>query len=882
MIDKNLKGSVWRKWDLHIHSNASDGKGTSNEIIDKALEQELSVIALTDHHTVKGIDEAKRYGKEKGITVISGIEFRTEYGHKSVHMIGLFPDSSNGIVLDQKALYELVLNPLRLSETAIVNKGKEEKPDADDEEAFKIGMFMLQVDFKEAANIIHKYGGLVSVHAGNKTNSIEEMKHAGNSPKNVDSIEDSLGTVKKELMGRYIDICDIQKSSEARFYLEQWDKPSIATSDAHSVEEIGCKFTWIKADPTFEGLRQIIYEPNERVCIQEHMPEAKSDYQLIDYVTIQHDDFGKQRIPFNPNLNAIIGGRSSGKSILLGSIAKMANFQGEIKAENQRYNEYIESLISGMELVWKDGGAEQNRKVEYFPQSYINSLASNSGEVINLIEEILKGDDTKRLKFEDNNDDISENKIKIANEIEMFFKLQYKINEIDEKVDNIGNKDGLEKEIGKIEIEIDKIKKKGFSGITESEEKDYTMKNERKAELESVININEGIIKKLSKLESMLITKEIDTELIEFPKDLQLGLKQKFDDISSEANLRWKNIIIDEKQSQKEKNIIATEEIEKINTSEDYLKCQNYYEENKAYMELSNRLKNEKEKLNMIDDFIQKRGVLVESLGGSKKKIIDLQRKYMGIGKRLCKEISLDRDDVKIIPYISFKQSEYTNLMESRLHKRGNDNSKIISYIYDEEDEFYTMLGEIFDALAENRLTLKGGGDSKQLILDLFSNNYFEMQYEVEYQGDTLSSMSEGKKAFVILRMLLDFSENKCPILIDQPEDDLDNRAIYTELVTYLRKKKKERQIILVTHNPNVVVGADSEQIIVANQHGIQNENQDNIKFEYLSGALEDVGNTDKSLSILLGQGIRSHVCDILEGGDIAFMKRERKYQLNV
>jgi len=86
------RGSEWHKWDLHIHSNASDGKATPQQIIAKAKEKGLSVIAITDHHTVRNVDEIKRLGLENGIHVISGVEFRTEYGEKSVHIIGLFPD----------------------------------------------------------------------------------------------------------------------------------------------------------------------------------------------------------------------------------------------------------------------------------------------------------------------------------------------------------------------------------------------------------------------------------------------------------------------------------------------------------------------------------------------------------------------------------------------------------------------------------------------------------------------------------------------------------------------------------------------------------------------------------------------------------------------
>ncbi len=110
-------------------------------------------------------------------------------------------------------------------------------------------------------------------------------------------------------------------------------------------------------------------------------------------------------------------------------------------------------------------------------------------------------------------------------------------------------------------------------------------------------------------------------------------------------------------------------------------------------------------------------------------------------------------------------------------------------------------------------------------------------------------------------------------------EDSLDNRAIYSDLVQYLKQKKKERQIILVTHNPNVVIGTDAEQVIVANQNGIKTKNKDDKKFQYISGALENTipKKTNEEI-ILVSQGIREHVCEILEGGEEAFSKREKKY----
>ena len=146
------------------------------------------------------------------------------------------------------------------------------------------------------------------------------------------------------------------------------------------------------------------------------------------------------------------------------------------------------------------------------------------------------------------------------------------------------------------------------------------------------------------------------------------------------------------------------------------------------------------------------------------------------------------------------------------------------------------------------------------------------------FDGDSFTTMSEGKKAFIVLRLLLDFDDSLCPIMIDQPEDDLDNRAIYDKLVEYLRKQKSKRQIILATHNPNVVVGADSELVIVANQNGLDSKNQDSLKFEYYGNSLENSFEDKSSQTILLSKGIREHVCEILEGGNLAFEIREKKY----
>lgn len=196
------------------------------------------------------------------------------------------------------------------------------------------------------------------------------------------------------------------------------------------------------------------------------------------------------------------------------------------------------------------------------------------------------------------------------------------------------------------------------------------------------------------------------------------------------------------------------------------------------------------------------------------------------------------------------------------------------------QQEYFNSTHNLFEKLITNSVTLKGGNNNLGLSQKILATNFFEITYNIIYE-DIFQQMSEGKKAFVVLMLLLDFSNKDCPILIDQPEDDLDNRAIFKDLVKYLKQKKKERQIILVTHNPNIVVGADSELTIVANQNGIDTPNLHDSKFQYTSGSLENTKEFDKTIKpILHSQGIKEHVCEILEGGNEAFKQREMKYDI--
>ncbi|MDD5155091.1 MAG: PHP domain-containing protein, partial [Candidatus Omnitrophica bacterium] len=184
-----LRGSIWRKWDLHIHTPASydwDGScnATAEDIVKKAITENLSVIAITDHHTVEGIDDIVKAAKGKNITILPGVELRTDKGNKGIHIIGVFDNS-----VTPKSIYDKLLCPLKFSEDDIKT----------------IGDKQIYCNFEEACQKIHGLGGLVLLHAGQKSNGIEQLD------------SDIRATLKKDLAS-LVDIFEISAKKQVEDY----------------------------------------------------------------------------------------------------------------------------------------------------------------------------------------------------------------------------------------------------------------------------------------------------------------------------------------------------------------------------------------------------------------------------------------------------------------------------------------------------------------------------------------------------------------------------------------------------------------------------------------------------------------------------------------
>ncbi|WP_164121902.1 TrlF family AAA-like ATPase [Sphingobacterium sp. xlx-130] len=863
-INKYHKGSEWRKWDLHFHTPTSyDYKNksiTNQEIIDNLISNDIAVVAITDHHVidVERIQVLQKLGRDK-VTILPGIEFLCESrGSDPIHFIGIFPEKCN-----LQFIWEQIKNQTNIKR--IYGEGKSENE--------------VYCELEDTANLIHELGGITTIHAGSKTNTLDNITH-------------SLphGVAQKEDISRHIDVFELGSENDIEPYNKYVNPhlkksinkslPLVICSDNHNVKDYIVKQNlWIKADPNFEGLKQVIYEPEDRVFIQANKPEEKAGYQIIDHIEIVNESIFNDKLHLNQNLNSIIGGRSSGKSVLLGTIATKLKTTRPIEFLDKDYQNYVQSISDTIKVIWKDGQEENNREVEYFEQGYMHKIARDGSQLNKIVNDILiqKGkepilDEYKRF--------VTDNTKSIAGSVSDYFSLLADIQEKENKARDKGDKKGIEDEIAKLKEELQKL---SITAITDEEKAHYEQVKS------SILGHNQhiqfiaretGLIERLKSVS--IIKDNLDYELTSLSGEVKNQLSIYLNAIKADAQKKW----IDELDRMlglgQNAKMDSDQKIADFENDVVYLKVLQAYKDNSQLSEYEAKIKIQTDKLFEITNLLTEIDNLKTQVTETKGKIIEAHKSFYNNINDILSNLSDHQDGLAINAKYKFEGEQYRGLLNAGLNLQGYANRDLAEYQYDDFTGFERHQLNLFEKLENRQLTLKGGYDSQSLTSALLSTNFFSLSYDIEYEGDDFKKMSDGKKAFVVLKLLLDFSDKNCPILIDQPEDDLDNRAIYNNLVQYLRNKKKLRQVIVATHNPNIVVGADSELVICANQHGEKNLNSEAKKFQYVSGSLEHTfpRTVKKDEIILENQGTREHVCEVLEGGNIAFKLREKKYSI--
>ena len=1016
----NTRGSVWKKCDFHIHTPFSAlGNNYSSDfdyfvqcLFKKAIEKSISVIGITDYFTIDGYKKIKteylnnsiklnslftndeiekinkilllpniefRLNKIIQVIKITGTETRRENGRVNFHVI--FSDELPIKTIEENFLHDIDFvyesepnekdkrKKLKLDNLIELGKRlKAEQPDIKGEDS-EVGMIHAVVNDEQITELL-------------TSNNDFKDKYFIVVPTDEDlsviSWKSQDGLTRKVLLARAhllfssnqktIEFGLGEKAANTEEFIKEFKtiKPCIWGSDAHDLEKLFEpdleRYCWVKADPTFEGMRQILYEPKDRVFIGDYpalytrIKNNRSNYiESLEVNKITSYDgnkgvwFDNFKVQLGYELIAIIGNKGKGKSAIADIIGLLGNahvakqdfsFLNNEKFCQRGYSENFSGTLKWFDksentmLLNKNVDFNNVERVKYIPQSYLEKLCNN--EDSGFKEEINKVvfsrlDDADKLgkvsfaeleEFQTQiiNQKITDLKGKLLLNTKVVDALELKSTE--QYLKGIQNKLAAKRqELATHEIEKDKIKQ------VQNPEANESTSDEQRRKVELLTSINAEVIRlenlveienqslnvnKITYSELDLIKKEIISTsekfnewkiskgesyakhglnidetiqlVFDFTKidELLATVKAKIDtsnillskesiknDSSAELSLVVQLLEYTQKKESIEKELEKPfkdwQEYQKQLKSWEDRKKQllgsidtddtiQYFEKELFY--LNNNLKVE------IDLQISNRNSIVQEIYIQKQQIQDVYNKMKSAISEILEEYTADQN---ISIETSFKVNKlfYSQLFDY-LNRHGlfylngdNEIRKIInSYNFDETEQVLKFITYLFAA----DLRFKDG--RKQDFYNFIcSLDYLHPEYDLRLNNKSLSQLSPGEKGGLLLIFYLILDKNNKPLIIDQPEDNLDNQSVAEILVPYIKSAKKKRQIIMVTHNPNLAIVADAEQIIYMD---IDKEKDYIVSCN--TGGIENLV-------------MNNHIVDILEGKMKAFDNRRVKYK---
>lgn len=943
-----LNNGFGSNWDIYIAN-----------LFRMLIKQKIAVVGITDYFTINGYKKVKEeyltndkkletiFSTEeivqiKKILVIPNIEFRSNIfvGKNSINFHVIFSENTNIKDIEEKFLHEIDFvyegdpqsedKKRKLKEVNLIELGdtlKEQHTEFKSDSSLKVGMKNAVVDDKQISKILSDkrniFGGkYVFIVAADEDLSSIGWNSRDHLTRKV-LIQKSDFLFSSNINTRNWGLGKNPYNEGIQKFISEFKtlKPCIHGSDAHDFEYIGypcekrgkqshdcainkqdCKlrYCWIKADPTFEGLKQVIYEPEDRVAIQENDPmPLKSTQTIVNFkidgaVLAPELKFKEANIDLNKGIVAITGGKGGGKTALVDLIANLYedrmlcndknsfikrvteskranNLQTKIKLQNDReYGKEIKEriFIDEASIVYvAQGELEKHVEDPAHLESHINKLVFESNQIKD--SELLF--DYENIKNEILN---VNNKLKIINKT--IFDLECDTDS--QKEENII------KENKKLETDLEDAKNRvsnftqnlSLEKIREAEikQEQLTKLRDKKIQLNN-LNFSTKAAIEIAENNFQQFNEEI-SKIIDYTKKLELSYQFKkieYEDIELLRNLNNEvgKII---KKTITEIEIFQKELEENEKGIKEHTQLLDRVKELEKLIQLGKdkRLLIESKKAKLDIEYTNRQHLFAELFN----RIIEQRNKYIEIIKIFSTEKNDILSELEFTAELIFEQDRFIKVIRDLVDLR-----KIkINDVNDSDNDIQHFIDILLDLAIEPKfekvtnivagmqpLLLRISQNLKKsetinclTAYDSMFTNYLNIIPSVRYKKVKLPKLSLGQKATVLIKIYLAQGEN--PILIDSHDDHLDNEFIMDELVKALRQAKEHRQVIIVSNNGNVVVNSDAEQVIIACRN---NEGE----ISYDTGALED-------------PSIRAKLLCVLEGGKEAFNKRRQKYNVSI
>ncbi len=954
-------GSLWHRWDLHFHTPSSfeygDQRVTNEQIVERLILEQVRVVAVTDHHKidVNRIMELQKLGQEQ-ITVLPGIELRDEHGGKPIHYICIFPEDS-----DLDHVWTTLQGSLGLTPASIRDKGGDEK---------------LYVPISQGADITKKLGGLISIHAGAKSNSIEE----------IDNKEQFQQRIKYDITKSYVHLMeigqlkDIHRHFNTIFPATGLEKPLIICSDNHKIADYTVKAQlWLKADPTFRGLLMVLREPRDRVYIGDKPPEIvrveRNPTKYIRGVFFQRkpnapnfEKWFNGSVSCNPGLVAIVGNKGSGKSALADTVGLLGctkNSDSFSFLSRERFRHPTNGLAAYFDatIEWNSGEKvtkcladtikpEEVERVKYLPQDHVEKVCN---EIVGIgeqgFEQELKSvifshvPETKRLGYTTLDELVRFQTGEKQNRIDSLGKQLRETSRMraiaEAQADPSVKRELLEKiERRKLELEAHerlkpvKIPDPSSAGGLPSPENQELLEQLSIAETKKVM-LNEQIKtadEALSLQERRVaVAKRLLEKLENFQKDFDVFKVALHEDVTelgiSVAQLINLSVNYGEVVTVRDKAAAA------LKTEKDRLDFQDPPGLRKQLTEIDSNILQIQSKLDApnrafqiylkeLSDWQETRKVIegsekeTDSLKGMQStisvldqipaKIEDLRNQQVKLALQILEEKiaqtaiyrtlyspvqdfidshELAKDKLKLEFRAELVNEDFTDRLMSilALNRRGSfmgidegrarseeltqatkweEPESVQKYLENVDSALHTDLRETPPSPTQLKDQILKGKTPEEVFNLLFGLEYIRPKYVLRWEGKELSMLSPGERGTLLLVFYLLIDKGDIPLIIDQPEGNLDNHTVAKVLVDCIKAARKRRQVFIVTHNPNLAVVCDADQVIHAS---MDKANHNTI--EYVSGALEN-------------PAMCLNVTNVLEGTRWAFDVRGAKYEV--
>ena len=878
MNEREYAGAKWWKFDFHTHTPASADfgqSGVTHESWLKAfMDKGIDCVAITDHNSGDWIDDLKRALEKiennsppwyQPLYLFPGVEITA---NGDVHILAIFGPEAHGSDITQLL-------------GAVGYSGSKGKSDA-----------VTSTTVTEVVNAIVEQGGLpIPAHA-------DAAKGLFKLPGlTLDVAMDNPNLYAMELCD-----CNYQKPQLYTNKKLRWTE--VRGSDTHSFNDNAFgTFTWIKMDtPSADGLKLALIDG--AVSVNRKMqvdPNRHAEYFLEELKISKAKHIGRSeplKCQFSPFLNTVIGGRGSGKSTLVEfmrlTLRRVNELPESLEKETRQYfdpkaNNSLLIENSDISLIYRKGDVRYRLKwpakaddtpmeeerngdwqpseaevssffpVRIYSQKQILELANNPGALIQVIDEAPEVDS---WTFNKRHSDL----------INQYKQIEAKQRELNDKIsrDNL-----LRGESNDLARQIAQIEKSGHDAVLQN----YSRRKRQLSEIDSLEGKWQEMSTWLAEMRAEIAPAPFnklhfahDPDILsdlELANDTWQAIQDQLDQLVQEAQLSIHNWTTEKNAAawmqQLNADIGAYEALSSEMEQQDI--------DPRKFPRLLAKQKSIQKELNLIDEY----RIRSEELGDEKRQVYEQMK---------TNRTALSRKRKEFLTHVLHNNLSVSIEVETFGEGWGGEDGieEEIRRILQCEDGFEKDIDALKEIYVQN-----GGGNIEELKaavkgirdgeMDARDNRFArrlanlpqesvsdlilwlpkdDLKVTFGPRNQRIEQSSPGQKTAALLAFILSYGDE--PLLLDQPEDDLDNELIYNLVVKQLRGTKSKRQVIVVTHNANIVVNGDAEMVLPLGVGG---------------------GETHvRRAASIQEKEVRESICDILEGGRQAFEERYKRIHL--